>query len=184
MAVTAGRGGLLALLLATVLLAGGCGGDGAGSTEEWAGGVCTNLSEWIEDVDGSLKSLGEEGLGLDAEDVRKTIVDVRDATDELADDLRGLDAPEAESVPRAEEELEALRAELQAQLDRIERAAESTRDPLEFAATVAMALAVAANEVEETFRDLQQLDPGGELEEGFREAEACDELREQVEDID
>jgi DNA repair exonuclease SbcCD ATPase subunit len=182
--VSPGRGGLLALLLAGVLLAGGCGGDGAGSTEEWAGGVCTSLSEWIEDVDGSLKSLGDEGLGLDAEDVRETVVEVRDATDELADDLRELGRPETESVERAEEELEALEAELRAQLERIERAAETSRDPLEFAATVAMALAVAANEVEQTFRDLQQLDPGSELEQGFRDADACDELRQQVEDID
>jgi hypothetical protein len=175
--------GKVALLVTVALLAGGCDGNG-GSNEEWADSVCTSLSRWIADVDSSLKSLGEEGLGLDAEDVRETVVDVRDATDKLADDLRELDAPEAESVQRAEEELEALRAELRTQLERIEQAAETARDPLEFAATVAMALAVAANEVEETFRDLQQLDPGGELAEGFRDAPACDELREQVEDID
>jgi hypothetical protein len=182
--MSAGRGGLRALLLGTVLLAGGCGGDSAGSTEDWAGGVCTSMSEWIEDVDASLKSLGEEGLGLDAEDVRRTADEVREATDELADDLRELGLPETESAQRAEEELEALRTELQAQLDRIERAAERTRDPLEFAAAVAMALAAAANALEETFRDLQELNPGGELENAFRDADACDELREQVEELE
>jgi chemotaxis regulatin CheY-phosphate phosphatase CheZ len=175
---------LSAFLLATVLLAGGCGGDSAGSSEEWAGSVCTSLSEWVEDVDASLKSLGEQGLQLDAEDVRETVVEVGDATDELANDLRELGLPETEWAPRAEEELEMLREELRAQADRIERAAETGRDPLEFAATVAAALAVAANELEETFRDLQELDPGGELEDGFRDADSCDELREQVEDID
>jgi hypothetical protein len=182
--VSGKRFGLLAPLLATVLLAGGCGGDDTRSAEDWAGGVCSSMSEWIRDVDGALKSLGDEGLALDAEDVREAVGKVRDATDELADDLRELGVPETESIERAQEELESLKAALRAQLERIERAAETTRDPLAFAATVAMALAVAANEVEETFQDLQQLDPGSELEEGFRDADACDELREQVEDID
>jgi DNA repair exonuclease SbcCD ATPase subunit len=182
--VSGKRFGLLALLVATALLAGGCGGDDAGSAEDWAGGVCTSLSEWIEDVDGALESLGEQGLELDAEDVRETAAEVRDATDELATDLRELGLPENESAQQAEEELETLRAELQAQLERIERAAETSRDPLEFAATVATALAAASNRLEETFANLQQLDPGGELEEAFRDAEACDELRERVEDID
>jgi hypothetical protein len=182
--MSAGRGGLLGLLLATVLLAGGCGGENTGSTEDWAGGVCTSMSKWIEDVDASLKSLGEEGLGVDAEDVREAAGDIRTATDVLADDLRELGLPETESAQRAEKELEELEAALRAQLKRIERAADTTADPLEFAATVAMALAVAANDVEETFRDVQGLDPGGELEEGFRNADACDALREQVEDIE
>jgi hypothetical protein len=173
---------LLALLV--VLLAGGCGGDDAGSAEEWADGVCTSLGEWIEDVDAALEALGEEGLELDAEDVRRNVADVRDATDELVRDLDELGLPETESAERAEEELVTLRAELLAQLRTINRAAKTTPDPVEFAAKVASALAAAATQLQETFRDLQALDPGGELEDAFRDADACDDLREQVEDID
>jgi methyl-accepting chemotaxis protein len=183
MAVSGKRFGLLPLVLVIVLVLGSCGGNEAGSAESWANGVCGSLSEWIDDVDGAVKSLGEEGLGADAEDIRDAVVEVRDATDELATDLRRLGLPETESAQRAEEELETLRAELQAQLETIDRAAETSRDPLEFAATVAAALATAANQLEETFENLQELDPGGELEDAFRDAEDCDELREQIEDL-
>jgi methyl-accepting chemotaxis protein len=179
-----GKLGLLALTLVTALALGGCGGDGAGNAESWASGVCTSLSEWIDDVDAAAKSLGEKGLEVDPEDVREAVVDVRDATDELANELRELGLPETESAQRAEEELETLRAELEAQLERVERAAETSRDPVEFATTVALALAAGANQLEQTFANLQQLDPGGELEEAFRDAESCDQLRERVEEID
>lgn len=175
---------LLALTLATALALGGCGGDDGQSAESWANDLCTNLSEWIDDVDGAVKSVGEEGLELDAQDVRQAVDEVRGATDELADDLRELDPPETESAQRAEEELETLREELQTQLERVERAAETSRDPVQLAATVAMTLSAAASQLEETFANLQQLDPGGELEEAFRDADSCDELRERAEEID
>jgi DNA repair exonuclease SbcCD ATPase subunit len=178
------RLGSLALTLATALALGGCGGDSAGNAEDWASGVCTNLSEWIDDVDAAVKSVGEEGLEVDPEDAREAVADVRDATEELANDLRELGPPDTESAQRAEEELETLREELQTQLERVERAAETSRDPVEFATTVALAISAGANQLEETFANLQQLDPGGELEEAFRDAESCDELRERVEEID
>lgn len=170
------------LVLAAAAVPAGCGGDDAG-TERWANDVCTSLGAWIDDVDGALESLGDEGLELQAEDVRAAAADIREATGQLAGDLGDLGPPDTASAERAEGELETLRAELQTQLERIEAAAETSRDPLELAATVATALAAASNQLEATFQRLQDLDPGGELEEGFRDAEACDELRERVEEI-
>jgi phage-related minor tail protein len=177
------RLGLVALVLATAAVPAGCGGDDAGA-ERWANDVCTSLGAWIDDVDGALESLGDEGLELQAEDVRAAADDIREATDQLARELRELGPPDTASAERAEDELETLRAELQTQLERVEAAAETSRDPLELAATVATALAAASNQLEASFQKLQDLDPGGELEKGFRDAEACDELRERVEEID
>jgi phage-related minor tail protein len=178
------RLGSIAVVLAMSVAPAGCGGGDAGNPERWANDVCTSLGAWIDDVDGALQSLGEQGLELDAEDVREAADEIQDATDELASDLRELGLPETASAQRAEDELEILRAELQTQLETIRRAAETSRDPLEFAATVVTALAAASNQLERTFENLQELDPGGELEEGFRDAEACDDLRDRIEEID
>jgi flagellar motility protein MotE (MotC chaperone) len=178
------RLGSLGLILATALMLGGCGGGGdEGSAESWANGVCTNLSEWITELDGVARSLAEEGLGFDETDVRDGVSEAEDATDELASDLEQLGAPEAEGAQEAEEELDELIAELRDQLGKVERALDADDEPLEFAATVAAALSAAANQLDETLENLEGRDPGGELEDAFENSEDCDSVRDQVEDL-
>jgi chromosome segregation ATPase len=183
-----GKGiGALALVLALVLALGGCGGDddgdGGASAESWAGSVCADLSEWITDIDASVKSVTDEGLGINRETLRDAVDEAKAATDNVRNDLDQLEAPDTEAGEQAKEELDDLREELREQADAVERALDENGGPLEVAGTVAAALSTAINQLKQSFENLQDVDPGGELEDAFRNSDDCDSLREQIEDI-
>ena len=178
--------GLLVVVLTLMLALCGCGGDDDGgddaSAESWAGSVCSNLSEWITDVDASVKSVTDEGLGINEDSLRDAVDEAKTATDDVRSDLDQLEAPDTEAGEQAKEELDNLRDELQEQADAVERAVEENGGPLEVAGTVAAALSTAINQLEESFENLQDVDPGGEIEDAFRNSD-CDSLRAQIEDI-
>jgi methyl-accepting chemotaxis protein len=180
--VSGKRLGLPGLVLAIVLVASGCGGGDEGSAESWANSVCSDLSEWITDVDEAATSLTNQQGGFDEADIRAAIDQIRAATDELAGDLRQLGPPEVEAGQEAQEELDQLSTELREQLETVQRTLETNDEPLELAAAVAGALARATSQLQDTFEDLQGLDRGGELEDAFRNSEDCDSLREQAGD--
>ena len=182
-----GKGlGILVVILALVVALGGCAGDddgGGASAESWAGSVCADLSEWITDIDAAVKSVTDEGLGINQDTLRDAADQAKDATDKLRSDLDELGTPDTESGDEAKEELDNLREELGDQADAVERAVDENGGPAEVATTVAAALSAAANQLKESFQNLQDVDPGGELEDAFRNADDCDSLREQIEDI-
>jgi methyl-accepting chemotaxis protein len=177
------RAFVVSLVVGVVLSAAGCGEDEQAGVEGWANGVCGNLSEWITDVDGAVTSLTEDGLALDEDDLRDAVDQTQDATDELTEDLRDLGPPETPSGQRAALELDALISDLQEQVDRVEQAVSGTDGLLEVATSVAAAVAAAVARLEETVDVLRQLDAGGELEAAFTNADDCESLRQQVDDI-
>ena len=63
-------------------------------TTEWAGSVCTNLSEW----QGSLQSIGAGAQGAPSvESLESALDDARSATDELVQDLHRLGPPDLDT---------------------------------------------------------------------------------------
>ena len=178
--------GLLVVVLAFVLALGSCGGDddgGGASAESWANSVCADLSEWITDIDAAVKSVTGEGLGINQDTLRDAVDQAKDATDKVANDLDQLGAPDLDAGEQAKEELDTLRSELREQSDAVERALDENGGPLEVAGTVAAALSAAANQLKESFQMLQDVDPSGELRDAFTNAEDCDTLRDQIDDI-
>ena len=177
------RAFVTSLVAAAVLSAAGCGEEDQAGVEGWANSVCGDLSEWITDVDGAVKSLTEDGLSLDEDDLQGAVDQTQDATDELTEDLRELGPPETPSGQRATLELDALMSDLQEQVDRVEQAVSGTGGPLEVASSVAAAVAAAVARLEEAVDVLRALDAGGELEAAFANASDCESLRQQVDDI-
>jgi hypothetical protein len=181
--VTARRLSVLAvvLALATVPVLGGCGGDDEESAgEQWAGGVCSQMSTWVTSVEESVTSLAANPLSLDKEAVQAATEDVKKATDKLVDGLADLGPPDTEAGTQAKSELDDLGTQLQQQLDEVEQAADA--DSLSIV-TVTAALSTAATAVRSSFESLESIDSDGELRDGFEDAESCDSLREQVDTI-
>ena len=181
--VTIRRLALLAavLALATTPALAGCGGDDEESAgEQWAGGVCSQLSTWVTSVEEAVTSLAANPLSLDKEAVQAATEDVKGATDELVDGLADLGPPETEAGDQAKSELDELGTQLQQQLDEVEQAADA--DSLSIV-TVTAALATASSAVRSSFESLESIDSDGELRDGFENAESCDSLREQVDTI-
>jgi hypothetical protein len=181
---TAKRLGALAATLALVLvLAAGCGGDDEDSAESWANDVCSSLSTWLSEIDEAVSSLTEEGLSTNEEDLRSAVDQVADATSALGDDLQELGPPETEGGEQARSEIESLATALRSEVESVQQAVEADDDALAVTSAVSMSISMSASEVQSTLSSLEGLDPGGELEEGFENADECDSFRDQVEDL-
>ena len=176
-AVVAGRTLLAALLVALLIAAAGCGGDDTSATEQWAGDVCSAISEWTTSLRGAADSLSAGSIGQNG--LQDAVADVKAATSTLADDLRSLGPPDTESGDKAKETLDGLATQIQSDVDKVESAAEGVSgasDTLTAVSTISSTLASMGNAVASAFTELEQLDAGGELEDAFRNASSCDDL--------
>jgi membrane protein implicated in regulation of membrane protease activity len=178
-AKAAGSAGLVVVVLALA----GCGGDDSSASEEYANGVCSNLSTWVTGVQETVQSLTDAGLATSREDIQAAWDETKDATETLVNDLEQLGPPEAEDGEQAKSELDELGTELTQQLDAIEQALNSGGGAAAIAAEVTAAISAAANAVEMTYQNLQGLDPAGELQESFEGSDDCNELGDQLDEI-
>jgi hypothetical protein len=171
------------LVLATVVVLAGCGGDGPSASEEYANGVCSSLSAWVTDVQNTVQSLTDAGLATGREDIQAAFDETKNATDTLVNDLEGLGPPETEDGQQAKSELDGLATQLRQQLDVIQNALDSGGGVTEIAATVSTAVSAAANAVNTTYQDLKGLDPAGELGDAFENGDDCNSLEDQLAEI-
>jgi membrane protein implicated in regulation of membrane protease activity len=175
--------GALTVALALALAVAGCGGGGGEeSAESWANDVCSSLSTWVSDVDETVSSVTDAGLAIDEDDVQEAVDQVTEATDTLAEDLEELGPPETEGGEEARSELESLTTTLRSEVETVRQAVDS-ESGAELASTVTASLSTASADVSSTLENLEGVDPGGELEDGFENADECDSFREQIEDL-
>ena len=168
------------LLLAALVLA-GCGGDdGSSASEDYANGVCSNLSTWVTDVQGTVQNLTDQGLSITRDDIQQAYDDAKQSTDTMVNDIEGLGPPETEEGNQAKSELDDLATELRQQLDVIEQAINSGGGVASIAATVTTAVSTAANAVNSTYQSLQNLNPPGELQDAFENSDDCNSLQDQI----
>jgi membrane protein implicated in regulation of membrane protease activity len=175
------RLGPAAVLL--VLALAGCGGDDSSASEDYANDVCSSLSTWVTDVQETVQSLTDAGLAITRQDIQTAFDDAKESTDTLVSDLEQLGPPETEDGEQAKSELDELGTELRQQLDAVEQALASGGGATAIAAEVTTAISAAANAVNTTYQDLQNLDPAGELRDAFEDSDDCNSLGDQLEDI-
>lgn len=171
------------LLIVVLLALAGCGGDDESGSEEYANGVCSSLSTWVTDVQETVQSVTERGLAVSRADIQAALEETQDATDGLVNDLEELEPPETQDGQEARSELDGLATQLRQQIDVIEEALDSGGSVSEIAAAVSTAVATAANAVDTTYQNLQELDPVGELQDAFANSDDCESLREQLAEI-
>jgi DNA-directed RNA polymerase specialized sigma54-like protein len=169
----------LSVVAMTLVLA-ACGGDDSSTGEDYANSVCGELSEWVTSVDEAAQSIQDAGLSATTETLRAAVSDVSDATGELVDDLEAIGAPETDDGNEAKSALDSLGTELQKQVDTVEQALDDGGGLAAQLSAITAAISAAAADVESTFNQLRELDPAGELREGFENADECDSLSEQA----
>ena len=169
------------LLLLAVLVLAGCGGDdGSSASEDYANSVCSDLSTWVTDVQGTVQNLTDQGLSITRDDIQQAYDDAKESTDTMVNDIQQLGPPETEEGTQAKSELDDLATELQQQLDVIEQAINSGGGLASIAATVTTAVSTAANAVNSTYQSLQNLNPPGELRDAFENSDDCNSLQDQI----
>jgi hypothetical protein len=171
------------LALAGLALLAGCGGDDSNAAEDYANSVCGVLSNWVADQQATVKSLRDAGVSITAEDLRAAAGDVRDSTQVLVRDLADLDAPDTDAGNQAKSELSSLGTKLRDQVDTVEQALSGGGSMLSQVSTVTAAASTAATELQATYDSIKELDPGGELQDGFEDADDCKTLNDQLDEI-
>jgi hypothetical protein len=166
--------------LAAASLAAGCGGDGGGdsSATEWAGDVCSAITTWTDSITSTTDSLRGGNLGEEA--LTSAVDDLADATSDFVDDVRGLGAPDTEAGEQAKESLDQLADDADENLSTVQKAVDDASGPSGIVTAITAisgAVSTMGQQFSSTLAELQQLDPGGELETAFNEADSCDELR-------
>jgi hypothetical protein len=159
------------------LVAAGCGSDEpeTSATTEWAGDLCTAVDTWRDDISSVAASVTSNPTREGLEDAAN---EAKESTETLIDTLRDLGAPETESGEEAQAAVEDLSDELESDLDAIDDALDdvsSVQGLLDAASQVSAAVSSITSAVSTAFGDLGALaDVGGELQDAFAEAEACD----------
>ena len=153
-------------------------------TTEWAGSVCTSLSEWQTSLEGI--AAGGEGAPS-VESLEVALDDARSATDDLVQDLQRLGPPELETGDEVEDALDDSVDGLRDSYDELDSAAREALDADSPAETLQqlVALAPQAQALVQQARDvvssLQSAsifgEASAELEQAFASADSCQELR-------
>jgi methyl-accepting chemotaxis protein len=173
-----------ALLLAAVLALVGCGGDDeASASETYANDVCSTMSTWVTDVQGTVNDLTDKGLSITRDDIQTAFDQTKESTDSMVNDVKGLGAPDTESGQQAKSELDDLGTELQQQLDMIEESINSGGSLVTIASTVSSAVSAAANAVNTTYENLKGLNPPDELRDAFENSDDCNSLQDQISNL-
>jgi hypothetical protein len=176
------RSFLAALSLGCLLtLAAGCGGEESGAGA-WVDGVCSSVQEWRE----NLTSLAVDAQveGLSPENVTTAIEGGVEATRRLRDQLNDLGPPDTEAGDEIERELDELADSVVETAEEARERAEalpedqSVPELIQALQSIAGDLQSIVGEAQATFSELQELEPGTELEEAFESSEDCQTLRE------
>jgi hypothetical protein len=182
MSRTAARAvGLILVLTLAMLGAVGCGGSDSGSSSqpsasEWADDVCSSLTTWSDSIKSATTSL--QG-NVTADSLKSAASDVEDATTTLVDDLKSLGTPDTESGDKAKETVDQLSDELSADADKIDGAvkdASGASGVLDAITVVGSTLTTMGTQFQSALSSLEQVDPKGELEDAFSNADSCKSL--------
>ncbi len=177
------RSFIAALSLGCLLaLAAGCGGEEESGAEAWVDGVCSSAQEWRE----NLASLAVDAQveGLSPETVMTAIEGGVEATQRLRDQLNDLGTPDTEAGAEIERELDELADSVVESVEEARDQAEdlpedqSVPELIQALTSIAGDLQSLVGEAQATFAELQELEPGQELEEAFEGSEDCRDLRE------
>ncbi|HEV2902956.1 MAG TPA: hypothetical protein VGW30_06810 [Gaiellaceae bacterium] len=166
-----------ALALLAAALAAGCGGDdGPPSASEWADDLCAALGDWTGSITEATESVTQEPS---RETLETAVDDVEEATQQLVDDVEGLETPEIEAGQQAEQSVDELSDSLNAEVEKVKETAENATlgNISEAVTAIGASFSAMSQQLSDTFTELEGLDPGGELRTAFEQADSCNELQ-------
>jgi hypothetical protein len=172
------------LASALVLATAGCGESGDGDeqsrAEAWAGDVCSAVGSWRTEVTAASQTLGDTG-NLSANEANEAFDNLATATEDLVSELVDIGPPDTDAGDEAEERIDALSDQLEAQRDIIRDATENdagtVNEVLEQVSRVTGAVSTMITDALRTVDQIRNLDGAEELEGAFASASTCQDLR-------
>jgi hypothetical protein len=173
--------GIAAIVIAAVAMR--LSDDGPQTTEEWAGEVCTDLSDWRS----SITSLTDvEGEPLTADTLRDKLDEADEATSDLVRELSDLGAPDLDAGDELEQQLDESAEELDSRFDALKESAEEAADApasefLQQLSGLASDFAALQSAISTTVSSLQDANVSeeakAELQQAFADAPSCQSLQ-------
>jgi len=176
-----------ATLVSTVVLSvgvAGCGGSETPAAESWADDVCTSIADWKQEIrhagDDIRAELRSPSTGTLAR-IGESVQSAADATTNLADDLKGMDAPDVDSGDQAKQQVDAFAGQLEATVDQTKTTVDDIPDSAGLAeivqalATLVPSLDTLADKGRSALAAVEAT--GSEIKDGFENADACKPLR-------
>lgn len=176
-----------ATLVSSAMLAvgaAGCGGGDTSAAESWADDVCTSISDWKteirnagDDIRAELRSPSDGTLARIGESVQSAA----DATTNLADDLKGMDAPDVDSGDQAKQQVDAFAAQLETTVDEARTTVGDIPDSASLAeilsavTSLVPSLDALAAKGKSALAAVEAT--GSEIKDGFENADSCKPLR-------
>jgi hypothetical protein len=173
--------GIVAIVVAAIAMR--LSDDGPQTTEEWAGEVCTSLSDWRDSIT-SLADTG--GAAVTADTLRESLGEAGDATNALVTQLRELGPPDLDAGDELQEQLDDSAAELESRFDALRESAEAVADapPSEFLqqlGELASDFAALQTAISTTVSSLESANVAeeskAELNRAFADASSCQSLQ-------
>jgi uncharacterized phage infection (PIP) family protein YhgE len=168
-------------IVALALVAAGCGGSDNESTsqttsaDDWAAGFCSAVTDWTDELKNitsefsSPSNLSQDGLQNAAEDVRG-------ATDNLVDDLRGLGAPDTESGQEVKTSLDSLSNTLEAESGKISDIVDGVSGVTGIPgalSSITTSLSAMGTAFSNTLQTIEDADAKGELQGALEDSPDC-----------
>jgi len=176
--------GIVAIVVAVVLVRVTDDESGATDTAAWAESVCSSLSAWRD----SIVSLADvSGETITADLLRERLDEADAATEELVADLRELGPPDVEAGEDVEQALDAAAAGLESAYESVKQAAQDALDaesPTEFLEALTGLgddFQALLDQIGDTIAALQSAslfgESSAELEQAFADSSSCQQLR-------
>jgi hypothetical protein len=164
---------------ALALVAAGCGGSNESSsaspTDEWADGFCTAITSWTDSIQSVTEQFSDPS-SLSQSGLESAANDVKSATEELTDDLKGLSTPDTESGQAVKDSVDELSTTLDTEVakiyDAVDGASGLTGLP-SAVSTITTSLTAMGTAFSSTFQSLENADVKGELQTALEDSPAC-----------
>lgn len=152
------------------------------SPDDWASGVCSSVSTWLDDVDATVKGLTSAStLDAAADQAR---AGVQSATDTLKTGISDLGVPSTSDGKKAKKQVDALTSQLDSLNQSIQKLLTNPgSNPIQIAGTLAQVgsdVGQAVSDVQDTATSLKGLKPKGALRNAFKTEPACTQLKKRV----
>jgi len=164
-------------------LAAGCGG-GQSNEEKWASSVCTDISNWKQqiqkEVDNAQSALQSPGAGT-MDSIKTSVQQAADATRQLGSNLKALGAPNTSAGTQAKQQLESLSTQLENTVNQAKQSVSSipqNATPSQTASQLAALGPSLQSLVTNTKTTLNSIkSSSSQLKEGFDKADSCKKLQ-------
>lgn len=166
------------LVVVLVVVAAGCGKSKPKTATDWANSVCSAVSTWkssLADATGSL-----QGGNVTKDSLQSAADDAKSATSKLTKDLKSLGKPPTESGAQAQQTVQTLSNQINTGMTTIQNAISSVTsvsNALNAVSIVTSQITTLKNDITTAYNSLVKLNPGGELQQAFQQADNCASLR-------